>query len=62
MSFAEGSQLLLQFYFQQIVDSLHKEFDMTDLGALNYFFGISVVRHPSGLFLSQKKYALQLLE
>ncbi|GJZ65766.1 ribonuclease H-like domain-containing protein [Tanacetum coccineum] len=28
---------------QQIVDSLHKEFDMTDLGALNYFLGISDV-------------------
>ncbi|GJZ61517.1 ribonuclease H-like domain-containing protein [Tanacetum coccineum] len=47
---------------QQIVDSLHKEFDMTDLGALNYFLGISAVRHPIGLFLSQKKYARQLLE
>ncbi|GJZ39174.1 ribonuclease H-like domain-containing protein [Tanacetum coccineum] len=35
---------------------------MTDLGALNYFLGISVVRHPIGLFLSQKKYARQLLE
>ncbi|GKB09310.1 ribonuclease H-like domain-containing protein [Tanacetum coccineum] len=46
----------------QIIDSLHKEFDMTDLGALNYFLGISVVRHSTGLFLSQKKYALQLLE
>nr|GEZ47357.1 ribonuclease H-like domain-containing protein [Tanacetum cinerariifolium] len=46
---------------QQIIDSLHKEFDMTDLGALNYFLGISVVRHPTGLFLFQKKYALQLL-
>ncbi|GJX05778.1 ribonuclease H-like domain-containing protein [Tanacetum coccineum] len=47
---------------QQIVDSLHKEFDMTDLGALNYFLGISTVRHPTGLFLSQKKYPRQLLE
>ncbi|GJV77506.1 ribonuclease H-like domain-containing protein [Tanacetum coccineum] len=47
---------------QQIVDSLHKEFDMTDLGALNYFLGISAVRHPTGLFLSQNKYARQLLE
>ncbi|GJT50735.1 ribonuclease H-like domain-containing protein [Tanacetum coccineum] len=47
---------------QQIVDSLHKEFDMTDLGALNYFLGISTVRHPTGLFLYQKKYARQLLE
>ncbi|GJS70098.1 ribonuclease H-like domain-containing protein [Tanacetum coccineum] len=47
---------------QQIIDSLHKEFDMTDLGALNYFLGISAARHSIGLFLSQKKYALQLLE
>ncbi|GJY54443.1 ribonuclease H-like domain-containing protein [Tanacetum coccineum] len=47
---------------QQIVDSLHKEFDMTDLEALNYFLGISAVRHPIRLFLSQKKYARQLLE
>ncbi|GKC75878.1 ribonuclease H-like domain-containing protein [Tanacetum coccineum] len=46
----------------QIVDSLHKEFDMTDLGGLNYFLGIYAVRHHTGLFLSQKKYALQLLE
>ncbi|GJU85334.1 ribonuclease H-like domain-containing protein [Tanacetum coccineum] len=76
MSSVEGSQVAYLLIYvddiiltasspvllQQIVDSLHKEFDMTDLGALNYFFGISVVRHPSGLFLSQKKYALQLLE
>ncbi|GKB89852.1 ribonuclease H-like domain-containing protein [Tanacetum coccineum] len=39
-----SSQVLLQ----QIVDSLHKEFDMTDLGALNYFLGISTIRHPTG--------------
>ncbi|GKA11862.1 ribonuclease H-like domain-containing protein [Tanacetum coccineum] len=38
------------------------KFDMTDLGALNLFLGISAVRHSTGLFLSQKKYALQLLE
>ncbi|GJZ06242.1 ribonuclease H-like domain-containing protein [Tanacetum coccineum] len=46
----------------QIIDSLHNEFDMTDLGALNYFFGISADRNSTGLFLSQRKYALQLLE
>ncbi|GKE41637.1 ribonuclease H-like domain-containing protein [Tanacetum coccineum] len=27
---------------QRIISSLHKEFDMTDLGAFNYFLGISV--------------------
>ncbi|GJR05334.1 putative ribonuclease H-like domain-containing protein [Tanacetum coccineum] len=47
---------------QHLIDSLHHEFDMTDLGTLNYFLGISVVRHSTGLFLSQQKYALQLLE
>ncbi|GKE55098.1 ribonuclease H-like domain-containing protein [Tanacetum coccineum] len=56
------SSLFIYTHGSQIVDSLHKEFDMTDLGALNYFRGIFVVRHPTGLFLSQKKYALQLLE
>ncbi|GJS39846.1 ribonuclease H-like domain-containing protein [Tanacetum coccineum] len=47
---------------QQLIDSLHREFDMTDLGALNYFLCISTVRHSTSLFLSQRKYALQLLE
>ncbi|GJV01668.1 ribonuclease H-like domain-containing protein [Tanacetum coccineum] len=47
---------------QQLIDSLHREFDMTDLGALNYFLGISVVCHSTCLFLSQRKYAFQLLE
>ncbi|GJR27971.1 ribonuclease H-like domain-containing protein [Tanacetum coccineum] len=35
---------------------------MTDLGALNYFLGISVDRTSTGLYLSQRKYDLQLLE
>ncbi|GJR63103.1 ribonuclease H-like domain-containing protein [Tanacetum coccineum] len=47
---------------QHLIDSLHREFDMTDLGALNYFLGISAVCHSTGLFLSQRKYALHLLE
>ncbi|GKB42339.1 ribonuclease H-like domain-containing protein [Tanacetum coccineum] len=47
---------------QQIIDSLHNEFDMIYLGALNYFLGISADRNFTRLFLSQKKYALQLLE
>nr|GEW22904.1 ribonuclease H-like domain-containing protein [Tanacetum cinerariifolium] len=47
---------------QQIIGSLNNEFDMTDLGELNYFLGISVDRTPTCLFLSQKKYALQLIE
>nr|GEZ03863.1 ribonuclease H-like domain-containing protein [Tanacetum cinerariifolium] len=38
------------------------EFDVTDLGALNYFLGILVTRDARGMFLSQKKYAMELLE
>ncbi|GJY67494.1 ribonuclease H-like domain-containing protein [Tanacetum coccineum] len=47
---------------QRIISSLHKEFDMTYLGALNYFLGISVTRDARGMFLSQNKYTMELLE
>ncbi|GKC34099.1 ribonuclease H-like domain-containing protein [Tanacetum coccineum] len=47
---------------QQIISSLHQEFSMTDLGSLNYFLGISVTRDSSGMFLSQRKYATEILE
>ncbi|GKC89751.1 ribonuclease H-like domain-containing protein, partial [Tanacetum coccineum] len=47
---------------QQIIASLHREFSMTDLGALNYFLIISVMRDSSGMFLSQRKYAMKILE
>nr|GEX36884.1 hypothetical protein [Tanacetum cinerariifolium] len=45
-----------------IIISLHQEFAMTDLGPLNYFLGISVTRDSSGLFLSQKKYTIEILD
>ncbi|XP_071713061.1 uncharacterized mitochondrial protein AtMg00810-like [Rutidosis leptorrhynchoides] len=35
---------------------------MTDLGPLNYFLGIHVTRTASGLFLSQKQYAAEIIE
>ncbi|GJU31600.1 ribonuclease H-like domain-containing protein [Tanacetum coccineum] len=35
---------------------------MTDLGAFNYFLRISVIRDARGMFLSQKKYDMELLE
>ncbi|GKD28770.1 ribonuclease H-like domain-containing protein [Tanacetum coccineum] len=45
-----------------IIRSLLQEFAMTDLGPLNYFLGISITRDSSGLFLSQKKYSIELLD
>ncbi|GJX17600.1 ribonuclease H-like domain-containing protein [Tanacetum coccineum] len=47
---------------QQVIYSLHKEFAMTDLGPLNYFLGISVTRNSSGMFLSQKKSDIEILD
>ncbi|GJZ80536.1 ribonuclease H-like domain-containing protein, partial [Tanacetum coccineum] len=38
------------------------EFAMTDLGPLSYFLGISATRTTSGIFLSQTKYATEILE
>ncbi|GJX91729.1 ribonuclease H-like domain-containing protein [Tanacetum coccineum] len=49
-------------YITRIIGFLHQEFSMTDLGSLNYFLGISVTRDSSGMFLSQHKYAAEILE
>jgi hypothetical protein len=45
-----------------IIGRLHTEFAMTDLGALHHFLGISITRSSDGLFLSQRQYALDLLQ
>ncbi|RVW92097.1 Retrovirus-related Pol polyprotein from transposon RE1 [Vitis vinifera] len=41
---------------------LSREFEMKDLGPLKYFLGIEVSRSSEGIFLSQRKYALDLLQ
>ena len=48
---------LLQF----LLDSLKQEFRMTDLGKLHYFLGIEVQNLKEGLFLCQRKYAMDLI-
>ncbi|GKG22398.1 ribonuclease H-like domain-containing protein, partial [Tanacetum coccineum] len=57
-----GLTASFKILLQQIIDSLHQEFSMTDLSSLNYFLGILVMRDSSGMFLSQCKYATEILE
>jgi hypothetical protein len=40
---------------------LASEFEMKDLGGLKYFLGIKVYKSKLGIFLSQRKYVLDLL-
>lgn len=40
---------------------LNAQFYMKDLGALKYFLGIEVARGKEGLFLSQRKYAMDII-
>ncbi|GJX08610.1 ribonuclease H-like domain-containing protein [Tanacetum coccineum] len=47
---------------QQSIRSLHQEFFVTDLDSLNYFLVIYVTCSSSGMFLSQHKYATEILE
>ncbi|PRQ55986.1 putative RNA-directed DNA polymerase [Rosa chinensis] len=42
--------------------SMMEEFDMTDLGLMRYFLGIEILQSSAGIFISQKKYALEVLE
>ena len=41
---------------------LSSEFEMKDLGHLKYFLGIEVSQSDKGIFLSQRKYTLDLLQ
>nr|GEV84794.1 ribonuclease H-like domain-containing protein [Tanacetum cinerariifolium] len=51
-----------RYLLHWIISYLHQEFAMTDLGSLNYFLGMFVAWDSSGMFLSQKKYAVEFLE
>lgn len=42
--------------------SMMKEFDMSDLGKMRYFLGIEVQQLENGIFISQKKYAWDVLK
>ena len=45
-----------------ITMKLKSEFPMTDMGTLGYFLGIKVDHNKAGIFLSQKQYALDIIQ
>lgn len=70
-----GNYLLLMVYVDDIVITgsrmqdvdavvrcLHNKFALKDMGDLSFFLGIDVQRTPHGMYLSQKKYVMELLQ
>ena len=47
---------------QELKKYLAKEFEIKDLGNLKFFLGIEVARSKHGIFISQRKYVLDLLQ
>ena len=54
---ASSQQLL-----ERVISSLQREFAMKDLGQLHHFLDVTVETRPSGLFLHQRQYVLDILE
>jgi Reverse transcriptase (RNA-dependent DNA polymerase) len=50
-----------QIGINALKEHLRSEFDIKDLGKLRYFLGIEIARSHKGLFMSQRKYILDLL-
>lgn len=48
--------------FVKFKNSMKLEFDMTDLGKMKYFLGVEVLQNPEGIYISQRKYAQEVLE
>lgn len=46
----------------ELKKSMKVEFDMKDLGKKTYFLGVEAVQSKGGIFISQTKYAKEVLE
>ncbi|KAE8702231.1 Detected protein of unknown function [Hibiscus syriacus] len=47
---------------EELKGILNKNFKMKDLGELRYFLGLEMLRSAKGIIISQRKYALELIE
>ena len=48
--------------FDEFKSSMKDEFDMTNLGRMKFFLGVEIVQNPDGIYIHQKKYALEILK
>ena len=48
--------------FEDFKMAMMHKFEMTDMGLLHFFLGIEVNQNDDGIFISQKKYAKELLK
>ncbi|CAM8908561.1 unnamed protein product [Rhodiola kirilowii] len=46
----------------EVKQFIHRKFRIKDLGVMKYFLGLEVARSTDGVFLNQRKYALELLD
>lgn len=49
-------------FIEQFVMQLSNRFSLKDLGPIHQFLGVEVINTPTGLFLSQHRYIIELLE
>ncbi|XP_019099687.1 PREDICTED: uncharacterized protein LOC109132509 [Camelina sativa] len=47
---------------EKFKEDMKLKFEMTDLGLLNYFLGMEIIQDVHGIFLSQEKFACNLIE
>lgn len=70
----EGKIIIVSIYVDDLIftgddetmmsefkNSMLREFDMTDLGKMRFFLGIEVLQKCDGIYICQKKYALDVL-
>ncbi|CAM8989629.1 unnamed protein product [Rhodiola kirilowii] len=56
--FGSNTQKLMD----QFVEQMQKEFKMSMVGEMNYFLGLQVTQNDDGIFISQSKYAKNLIK
>ncbi|BBG92824.1 ADP glucose pyrophosphorylase large subunit 1, partial [Prunus dulcis] len=71
----EGKIIIVSIYVDDLIftgddedmmsefkSSMLREFDMSDLGSMRFFLGIEVLQRADGIFICQKRYALEILK